>query len=64
MCREVEGVSARAEVFVNAWLSGEGFEGVNEYLKAVESVTPDELMEVARKYFCNDKMIEVVVGNN
>ena len=64
MCREVEGVSARAEVFVNAWLSGEGFEGVNEYLKVVESVTPDELMEVARKYFCNDKMIEVVVGNN
>ena len=62
MCRECEGLTARAEVFVNAWLSGESFASVNEYLHVVKSITPQELMEVARKYLCKEKMIEIVAG--
>lgn len=63
MCRECEGLTARSEVFVNAWLSGESFTSVNDYLKVVKSVTAEELNMVARKYFQSRKMIEIVVGD-
>ncbi len=63
MCRECEGLTAKSEVFVNAWLSGQSFASVNEYLEAVKSVTASELMEVAKKYIKPSEMIEVVVGD-
>jgi predicted Zn-dependent peptidase len=62
MCRECEGLTAKSEVFVNAWLSGESFASVNEYLEVVMSVTAAELEEVARRYLDPSRMVEVVVG--
>jgi predicted Zn-dependent peptidase len=62
MCREFEGLTPRSEVFVNTWLSGDDFSSVNEYLNTVRSVTPEELQQVARTYFNQEKMIEVVAG--
>lgn len=63
MCRECEGMTAKAEVFVNAWLSGNELSSVNEYLKVVKSITPEELSNVAKRWFGNNRiMIEVVVG--
>ena len=63
MCRECEGLTARSEVFINAWLSGGDFDSVNEYLRTVQSVTSEELTAVARKYISKENMIEVVVGS-
>ena len=62
LCREYEGLSAKSEVFVNAWLQGESFENVNKYLDVVKEVTPERLQEVARKYIVPENMIEIVVG--
>ncbi len=62
LCREYEGVMAKAEVFVNAWLSGDGFDSVNRYIDAVKSVTSQRLQEVARKYLLRENMFEIVVG--
>ena len=62
LCREYEGVVAKAEVFVNAWLSGESFESVNKYIDSVKKVTPARLREVARKYLVCGNMFEIVVG--
>lgn len=62
LCREYEGVSAKSEVFINTWLSGESFASVNEYAKVVASVAPDDLHDVAKRYFSRDRMIEIVVG--
>lgn len=62
MCRECEGLTAKSEVFVNAWLSGESFASVNEYLEVVKTVTAKELNGIAKKYFRSGKFIEVVVG--
>ena len=62
LCREYEGVSAKSEVFINAWLSGESFDSVNEYIKVVESVTADELHDVAKRYLATENLIEIVVG--
>lgn len=62
LCREYEGVSAKSEVFINTWLSGESFASVNEYAKVVASVAPDDLHDVAKRYLSRDRMIEIVVG--
>ena len=62
MCRECEGLTAKSEVFVNAWLSGESFASVNEYLEVVKNVTASELSMVAKSYFKPCNMIEIVVG--
>ena len=62
LCREFEGVTAKTEVFVNAWLSGDGFDSVNRYIDAVKAVTPQRLQQVARKYLLRENMIEIVVG--
>jgi predicted Zn-dependent peptidase len=63
MCRECEGLTAKSEVFVNAWLSGESFASVNEYLEVVKSVSASELSRVAKLYLKPAEMIEIVVGN-
>ena len=62
LCREYEGSMAKSEVFVNAWLSGDGFDSVNRYIDAIKLVTPQKLQLVARKYLQRDKMFEIVVG--
>lgn len=62
LCREYEGLTAKAEVFVNAWLSGESFESVNCYIEAVRNITAERLHEVARMYLCPQQMFKIVVG--
>lgn len=62
LCREFEGVVAKTEVFVNAWLSGDGFDSINRYIDAVKAITPQRLQQVARKYLLRENMIEIVVG--
>jgi predicted Zn-dependent peptidase len=62
MCRECEGLTAKSEVFVNAWLSGQSFASVNEYLEVVKTVSAKELNRVAKACFAPSKMIEIVVG--
>ena len=63
MCRECEGLTAKSEVFVNAWLSGESFASVNDYLDVVKTVTASELSRVAKQYLEPSKMIEIIVGD-
>ena len=62
LCREFEGVIAKTEVFVNAWLSGDSFDSVNRYINAVNAVTPQRLQYIASKYLLRENMIEIVVG--
>lgn len=62
MCRECEGLTAKSEVFVNAWLSGESFTSVNDYLEVVKTVTASELNRVANSCLKSAQMIEIVAG--
>lgn len=62
MCRECEGLTAKSEVFVNTWLSGEPFASANDYLEAVKAITPEDVSRVAKRCFSSRKMIEVVAG--
>ena len=62
LTREYEGLFAKAEVFINAMLSGESMDSVNDYLHVVRTVTAAELEDVARRYLKSDRMIEIVAG--
>ena len=62
LCREYEGVLAKADVFINTWLSGEPFDGVNRYLDVVRTASSDDFMRLACKYLLPEKMVEVVAG--
>ena len=62
LCREYEGVLAKADVFINTWLSGEPFDGVNRYLDVVRTASSDDFMCLACKYLLPEKMVEVVAG--
>ena len=62
LCREYEGVLAKADVFINTWLSGEPFDGVNSYLDVVRTATADDFMRLACKYLLPENMVEVVAG--
>lgn len=62
LTREYEGQFAKAEVFINALLSGESFSAVNDYLHVVRTVSAAELEETARKHLSCEKMIEIIAG--
>ncbi len=62
LCREYESVLARADVFINTWLSGETFDGVNKYLEVVRTASSDDFMRLACKYLLSENMVEVVAG--
>jgi predicted Zn-dependent peptidase len=62
LCREYEGVLAKADVFINTWLSGEPFDGVNSYLDVVRTASADDFMRLSCKYLLPENMIEVVAG--
>ena len=63
LCREYEERFAKSEAFINAWLSGEPFSSVNDYIETVRQVTSDELHDVACRYFASQPMIEIIAGN-
>ena len=62
LSREYESLSVKSEAFVNSWLSGVGFETINDYLDVVKNITPARLQEVARKHLVPQNMFEIVVG--
>lgn len=62
LCREYEGVLAKADVFINTWLSGEPFDGVNNYLDVVRTTSSDDFMRLACQYLIPENMVEVVAG--
>jgi predicted Zn-dependent peptidase len=63
LCREYEGVFPKSEVFINAWLSGEKFTVVNDYLDVVRSITAEEIQRLAQKYLVPQSMVEVIAGS-
>lgn len=63
LCREYEGVFPKSEVFINAWLSGEKFSVVNDYLDVVRSITAEEIQRLAQKYLVPQSMVEVIAGS-
>ena len=62
LCREYESVMTKADVFINTWLSGEPFSGVNSYLDVVRTAKAEDFMRLSNEYLHPEKMVEVVVG--
>ena len=63
LCREYEERFTKSEAFINAWLSGEPFGSVNDYIETVRTVTAAELSEIARRYLADTSFVEIVAGD-
>jgi zinc protease len=46
---------------LDAWMFGEGLHELLEYDSRVRAVTPDQMRDIARKYFDPDKRVEGIV---
>lgn len=62
LCREYEGIMAKADVFINTWLSGERFDSVNKYLDVIRDVSSSDIKNLANRYLLPESMCEIVVG--
>ena len=62
LCREYEGPSAKADVFIGTWLSGEPFDSVNRYLDTIRTTTAEEFMRIARQHLNTENMTEIIAG--
>ncbi len=62
MCRSYESAFSLADAWI--YIENEGLDNdfYTRSVDAVKAVTPDELLELAQKYFCKENLIEVVAG--
>ena len=62
MCRSYEGAFSLADAWI--YLESEGLDQdfYARSAEAVKEVTPEEIQELAQKYFCKENLIEVVAG--
>ncbi|MBC7863850.1 MAG: insulinase family protein [Bacteroidia bacterium] len=60
--RSVDGPFSLADKFKGIWEFGLGYDYFDNYLKAVKTVTAQELKDLANKYLKEEDMIELVVG--
>ena len=51
-----------AEVFKGIYFSGLGYAYYDEYVKTIQTITPEKLRETAQKYLRYEDMLEVIVG--
>lgn len=62
MCRGCESVLSLAEMWVSALLLGLSSDSYARTLQAIQTVTPEEVRELARKYLCKENLKEAVSG--
>lgn len=60
--RSVDGPYALADKFKAVWEFGLDYKYFDDYLKAVKSVTPQEIKKLANTYLKEEDLIELVVG--
>jgi predicted Zn-dependent peptidase len=60
--RSVDGPFALADKFRAIWEFGLDYSYFDSYIKAVRTVTPQQLRDVANKYLQEKDLIECIVG--
>jgi predicted Zn-dependent peptidase len=60
--RSVDGPYSLADKFKAIWEFGLGYDYFENYFKAVKTITPKEIQELANKYLQEEDLIELVVG--
>lgn len=62
MLRSIDGPFALADKFKAIWEFGMDYSYFDNYFKAVQTVTPQQIRDMANKYLQQDDLIECVVG--
>lgn len=60
--RHSDGPTAMMESFKNIWFNKLPEAYYTNFIAAVKAISSEELMELAKKYFIKEKLVEVVVG--
>jgi predicted Zn-dependent peptidase len=58
----LENAFSHADKFKNIYFYGLGYEYYDKYIKTVKDITPQELRDLANKYWDYDAFYKVVVG--
>jgi len=58
----LENVFSHADKFKNVYFSGLGLDYYDRYTSVINSITPDEIQQLAKRYLNYDQMVKVVVG--
>ena len=64
MCRSYESVFSLSDAWIFIRISGLDKSYFTDILRAIETVTPDELRDLAQKYLCKENLKMVVCGKN
>ena len=62
MLKSSDGPFSMADKYKAVYFKGEDLSFYDRYISMVNNVTSEELLEVAKKYFDPEEMLEVVVG--
>ncbi|WP_343522067.1 pitrilysin family protein [Pedobacter sp.] len=62
MLGSLENVFSHADKFKNIYFSGLDYSYYTHYIKTVKSITAEELLTLANKYFTTENFTEVVIG--
>jgi predicted Zn-dependent peptidase len=60
--RSVDGPFALADRFKGIYFAGLGYDYYDQFMEAIRTITPEEIMRLANKYLQKDEMVELVVG--
>ena len=60
----LENVMSHADKFKNIYFAGLDYEYYDRYTQVVKSITSEDLIQLANKYFDMDKFYRVIVGKN
>ncbi len=60
--KETDGPFSMSDRFKAVYFRGEDLEFYNRYISIINDVTPQELLDTAKRYLRKDSMLEVVVG--
>ncbi len=63
LLKETDGVFSISDRYKGVYFKGQDLSFYNRYIKAINEVTPKDLLEVAQKYLSNNNLLEVIAGD-
>ena len=62
LLRAVDGAFSLSETYINAYLYGMNWDYYRDYIKAIRSITPEEILDLSQRYLQEDSLIKVIAG--
>ncbi len=63
LLKETDGVFSISDRYKGVYFKGQDLNFYNRYIKAINEVTPQDLLQIAQKYLSEDNLLEVIAGD-